>query len=627
MGHKVTIPRIESEKRSIEHKQSKPKRLYTIGAAFVAILLLFTSLNILISATTPNIPTVIEPGSMVSGYSYVIFQSGGNTYARNGTTGAIDYSGSDAYTVIQAILNIGGGILLKDAIYTGDGTNDLAMDVEGSSIFGESRTGTILSEIGVSIRAPNCTVQSIELTGIRHLSILATAIYDGTGARIRELTILRSTHLLDAIEIRMDGRALSDIIFEDCIVNTAVGFGWYTSAAAFEKLSNVQYINCQAISCGDGTGNVWATGFAISENAPVENISLINCIADQSWESGFHIESVIAKNVRIVNCISKNNGQKPGYTFGAGFFVGTAGVSVIDSSSYGNKFGYWIENLAPGESRSIAIRSCNDEQSAEAALRVDHDEGMVTISDFVSINATKLALTMIGTGNVFIDGFLMKNTQGSPFGYCTVFGATIGTPAYNITIHNFVSTGTNGQDQVFCIGYGNNITIDGLLVDTTGLYPVIISNLQDSDISDVHIIARGNTSTIALLIQTCKRVIISNVHIVDPTSATSINRAIVSGSSVDTFVRKSTLLVEGVTTPYTNPGFDVNDGNISITGAVNSVSLDHSLYTTPTLTLVTPVQTGYGNYSATVNATQITITFSNQPGGATWYFHWYAQTW
>jgi len=68
MGHKVSVKKIDwdgiaDELESIEKPQnSKPKRLYTIGAAFVAILLLFTSINIMISATTPSSapPTVIN---------------------------------------------------------------------------------------------------------------------------------------------------------------------------------------------------------------------------------------------------------------------------------------------------------------------------------------------------------------------------------------------------------------------------------------------------------------------------------------------------------------------------------------------------------------------------------------
>jgi hypothetical protein len=117
MGHKVTIPRIESdEKRSIEHKQSKPKRLYTIGAAFVAILLLFTSLNILISAQSPNIPTVIEPGSQVTGASFVIFVNDGTVYARYGTSGAIAYSSTNASNLLQTVfdsLTSGGLVIIK----------------------------------------------------------------------------------------------------------------------------------------------------------------------------------------------------------------------------------------------------------------------------------------------------------------------------------------------------------------------------------------------------------------------------------------------------------------------------------------------------------------------------------
>ena len=49
--------------------------------------------------------SIIESGSMVSGYSYTIFTDGVTYWAKNGTTGAIDYSGTSASTVIQSAIN------------------------------------------------------------------------------------------------------------------------------------------------------------------------------------------------------------------------------------------------------------------------------------------------------------------------------------------------------------------------------------------------------------------------------------------------------------------------------------------------------------------------------------------
>jgi len=86
----------------------KIKLTYVISALVISCLMLGTAFGMMISATTPTgFPTVIEPGSMVSGYSYIIFQDDLNTtyYAKNGFTGSIDFQSNDAGAVIQEAID------------------------------------------------------------------------------------------------------------------------------------------------------------------------------------------------------------------------------------------------------------------------------------------------------------------------------------------------------------------------------------------------------------------------------------------------------------------------------------------------------------------------------------------
>lgn len=70
--------------------------LSVVGAFGVGYILAASSL-------TPN---TISSGSMVSNYSYTIFADGAGTYyARNGTTGAIDYESSNFSYVFQSCIN------------------------------------------------------------------------------------------------------------------------------------------------------------------------------------------------------------------------------------------------------------------------------------------------------------------------------------------------------------------------------------------------------------------------------------------------------------------------------------------------------------------------------------------
>jgi len=63
---------------------------------------------------------LITPQSFVSEASYIIFKDGSTYYARNGTTWAIDYSGTNAAVVTQAAINAlpnGGTIFVKSGLY------------------------------------------------------------------------------------------------------------------------------------------------------------------------------------------------------------------------------------------------------------------------------------------------------------------------------------------------------------------------------------------------------------------------------------------------------------------------------------------------------------------------------
>jgi len=61
--------------------------------------------------------------------------------------------------------------------------------------------------------------------------------------------------------------------------------------------------------------------------------------------------------------------------------------------------------------------------------------------------------------------------------------------------------------------------------------------------------------------------------------------------------------------------------NLSVTGAVNSFDIVHGLFLPPEVIHVTAEQSGQGDYwISVVDATKITLSFTNQPGGSAWWF-------
>ncbi|MGC9203179.1 MAG: glycosyl hydrolase family 28-related protein, partial [Thermoproteota archaeon] len=63
---------------------------------------------------------VLHPVSRYEPYSYEIYTDGTTVYAKNGKTGQIEFSGTDAATVIQNAINAltdGGTVYLKKGLY------------------------------------------------------------------------------------------------------------------------------------------------------------------------------------------------------------------------------------------------------------------------------------------------------------------------------------------------------------------------------------------------------------------------------------------------------------------------------------------------------------------------------
>jgi len=99
----------------------KNKRLKQALVLGVVVLAVF-SIGYFVGLTAAQTGTItIEPGSFTETASYVIWTDGTNVYARNGKTGAIEFSGSDAAAVIQSAINAltgGGKIFIKAGTYT-----------------------------------------------------------------------------------------------------------------------------------------------------------------------------------------------------------------------------------------------------------------------------------------------------------------------------------------------------------------------------------------------------------------------------------------------------------------------------------------------------------------------------
>jgi hypothetical protein len=101
---------------------------------------------------------------MAEPYSYILFKDASTYYAKNGLTGAIDYSGTNASQVIDNALAVGGTIFLRKGEYYLSG--ELKINVAGTSIIGEG-SGTKLiiisgaTKSAIVVTKPNFRISNL----------------------------------------------------------------------------------------------------------------------------------------------------------------------------------------------------------------------------------------------------------------------------------------------------------------------------------------------------------------------------------------------------------------------------------------------------------------------------------
>jgi hypothetical protein len=224
--------------------------------------------------------TAIEPGSLVETASYVIWTDGTYVYAKNGKTGAIDFKGTDASTVIQSAINAlgtdGGKIFIRKGVYylpTGLTITQHSVILEGEGA------------------RPNGTVLRGTSTGMDVITL-----GDGTNVVrngvIRDMQI-RSTNSDTANRLIYFKGRVNDFILEDLFLQFA-NYGIQMDNFEWVTLRNVNILNCKTaamyiynITPWNGHLLVERCGFAVPTGANdyanalrIETASGANAVGD-----------------------------------------------------------------------------------------------------------------------------------------------------------------------------------------------------------------------------------------------------------------------------------------------------------------------------------------------------------
>lgn len=267
---------------------------------------------------------------------------------------------NDEIEILQAFNDVGQGgfVLLMEGSFFCNRSLEPTKKYQTLSGLGEQRTiihftdvngikitqyeGIVLRDFQISgkgyafISKSNCTLQNITVREVDNSYIASYFIY----ASNEVIEHIRFSNC-KAIDVNRSGfmhsgegarKLIRDVVYEGCIAQNCGRYSQY-------------YGKSQEYS------ESWDIGFNLAELNDLEDVLYLNCTASGCWESGFHTEpKPQLRNVRLVNCVSRDNNQKEksGWgksDFGTGFIV-IGGMRLENCLSEYNKVGFLCNNHA-----------------------------------------------------------------------------------------------------------------------------------------------------------------------------------------------------------------------------------------------------------------------------------------
>lgn len=548
------------------------RKLYTFGATLIATMLLGMGIGAMISAGPTGFSTVIEPGSMVQDAKFIVFNDGSTYYAKNGRSGEILTNGANAATVINAAIDS----LTEDRSWS-----------EKVKLTGQF-------EITASIELTNYT--TLDLEGARvHLtagSVAAMVTNADQSDGNMNLTVMGGT--LRGNQPTQTGSGGYGVYFSH------VTDGQILNVRIFEAdLDAIQLVYSNRCLIDGCYVERCAEGILLSSGCS-DNIVSNNIVTTMMEQDGLEVSGISAQSARNSFIANTVIGPTPGNT----------GMDI-----YQNSVDTLVQNNYFINTGGLSVGGASSQWCNNTVVQGNHVTDSTGLATF-GIQVHK------GSGCI-VEGNLIRDMNGT--------GIIISSSAMRATVSNNrvenVGNVAGGSSGINVAG-GSNHTIVGNYVHDTGQICLSVA-ASDCIVSSNHLSTPGAPSPYPLNINGKRNIVTAN-HCEGGSRGMLVYGYgnLVEGNDVRNNSLSAKIQTDGYSTIRFNPGYVTeNHGNVSITGSVTVVGVSHGLVSAPTLVIVTPVSSGVGDFSVTANVGGITITFENMPGGSTWYFHWYAQTW
>ncbi len=653
----------ENKTHSINH--SRRKLLSLAGAAGTAALL-----SPLLSKAAPS--TIIEAGSGVDTASYIIFKDGDTIYAKNGTTGKIDYSETDISTILTSINGVisgGDTILIKQGIYAPGSkvifTKSVEIIGEGEVIFNWTKTGygnTVLQFNGTALSSTTITGDVAKGANTIVVTNVGSAIpgdllniYDDTIWNPDEYPINKTAELHEISSI-----SGNNITIKDKTINTFATTKNGTVVLIRPITIEVRGIN---INGPGATVEGFGIGLYYTKNSIIKDSKFQNC----GWTS-IQIERSYYPTVE--NNVIGDNNYYTNTGYGTSISAGTAYAIIRNNRFYNARHAIALgtSGIVNGVPRdiwvvgnifdvSIGISSAIDAHNGESYYIYNNT---FYTNDYAVQASTKITKfvgnTVIGgygvrprgsppyathwdiSNNTFIDtAYIFRYSQATDIiDQLNIKNNTITgninaiTQAYNlknfiISGNQFYSTKATGEEVIGILNSTKGIISNNIVRNASGT----VIRLRQS--SNYNLISNNQfldwRSGSAILIQDSNNNTVSN-NLLSATTSYGIQESGTSNynrfldndlTAVGTIIANRISIVGINTQLKNNTGYLTENSGLSIGTGVQQ-TIPHGLATIPTrqqIALTSGSSTANPYHSAAPDATNIYVTATNnQP----WYW-------
>ena len=286
--------------------------------------------------------------------SYIVFTDGSKYYAKNGLTGLIEYSDTDASNVIQYAIDklrgVGGVVMLKKGLYTvykairlysnitlaGEGFSTIIRrgNVFESTLTQPASSGqnTIVVNDASGFRAGQQVFIGTKSSSSSHWEVNRIASVEGNRITLVQPlqndysageSVYTAYHVIEAFseenimirDLSIDGNKANNYYYT--IYDTATTAKAYDDylgirPSAFLVQNGIHLSGCRGclVSGVKVFDNVGWGGIAVISSS---NVTVKNCITEYGYRHGILV-AFNSENVVVSNCISRSNG-KPDETF------------------------------------------------------------------------------------------------------------------------------------------------------------------------------------------------------------------------------------------------------------------------------------------------------------------------